>query len=57
MRKQTYAYIKQLEESEKWIPLKMHEQDAAAWLSTIVFGRPSSLLSPPFSLTLAAFAH
>lgn len=27
MRKQTYAYIKQLEENEKWIPLKLHEQE------------------------------
>jgi hypothetical protein len=31
MRKQTYAYIKQLEESEKWIPLKMHEQDVSVY--------------------------
>lgn len=31
MRKQTYAYIKQLEESEKWIPLKLHEQDVSKW--------------------------
>ena len=41
MRKQTYAYIKQLEESEKWVPLRMHEQDSAPAVAQF-----SRLLSP-----------
>lgn len=29
MRKQTFAFLKQLEEKEEWIPLKVHEQEVS----------------------------
>jgi len=58
MRKQTYAFLKQLEEKEDWIPLKVNEQDtptAQEDFTRLLHPDPSTAPPIPFNVPPASY--